>query len=375
MRGRRVTTKVLLPILLASLVLAATTACSRASRPDQKLNRYLNNLLSDSRLYTYLEEPEEGPDVSVQVRWKDDLRYHEKLQVEGADAAEIVVSEDALGLRVIDPARIPAFQGGVPNVAGSQVIGQELMSGKWVLDYQAAPPTSPPRTDRGAIIVGQDPFLDAAYVFDYLLEAVRSSPLVWEFNPEDLTVYRKSEDPFPPPNENLGEKRIDAFPQFLPGRGARGTDAAIARTANFRRLAFYIRGEQIVRVREQITVEQNPEILRAQRGGGVEHHLQILEQHRAGELPERIRIREMTLEIEETGTEVEGVGLPQDRVLAADMSGVLGSLGFATSEAGQGSGLPQGIPASGEGSPPEGEGSPMPDEGGEAQTEETSSVP
>ncbi|MBW3588169.1 MAG: hypothetical protein KY429_01985 [Actinobacteria bacterium] len=374
MSGRLFSAKLWVPILLASLV-TATTGCARAARPEQKVNRYLNNLLEESRIYTYEEVPEDGPELLVRVRWEDDLRYYEKLAVEGADAAEIVVSEDALALRVIDPPRIPAFQGGAPNVAGSQVIGQELMSGKWVLDYQAAPPTSPPRTDTGAIIVGQDPFLDASYVFDYLIEAVRSASLVWEFNPEDLTVYRKSEDPFPPPNENLGEKRIDAFPQPLPGRGARGTEAAVARTANFRRIAFYIRGEQIVRVREQITVEQNPQILRAQRGGGAEHHLQILEQHRAGELPEPIRVREMTIEIEEAGEDVESVSLPQDTVLAADMSGVLGSLGFATTETGQGSGLPPGFPASGEGAPPEEEGSPMPEEGGEAQTEETSTVP
>ena len=347
--------------LVLTLLSAATVACGQERTAVRELNGYLNKLLTQSREYVYTETPEEGKETSIEVRWDDDLRFYEKLKVDEMDAAEIVVADDAMALRVIDPSKVPAFEGGAASVAGSQVIGQELLSGRWVLDYQAAPPTNPILNDRGSIIIGNDPFLDGAYIFDYLKEAIRNSPLIWRYNPEDLTVYRSSEDPFPPPNENLGERRIDAFPQFLPGRSARGTDASVARTANFRRMAFYIRGEEIVRVLEKITVEGNPEIQRALRGGGAEHHLDILQQHREGRLPEPIRVRDVEIRIIKRGEEVQTVSLPVDTVLTANLAGVLGSLGFATGPAPAAPPFP---PPEGQPPPEQPEGEPPPEDTG-----------
>lgn len=347
--------------LALMLLSAATVACGQERTAVRELNGYLNKLLTESREYVYIEVPEEGKNTSVEVRWEDDLRFYEKLKVDEVDAAEIVVADDAMALRLIDPLKIPAFEAGGGSVTGSQVIGQELLSGRWVLDYQAAPPTNPILNDRGAIIVGRDPFLDGAYVFDYLKEALRTSSLVWRYNPEDLTVYRKSEDPFPAPNENVGERRIDAFPAPLPGRSARGTDASVARTANFRRLAFYIRGEEIVKVLEKITVEDNPDIQRALRGRGAEHHLDILQQHREGRLPEPVRVREVEIRITKRGDEVESVSLPADTVLTANLAGVLGSLGFAGDAA---PAAPPFAPPEGQPPPEQTEGEPPPEDTG-----------
>ena len=303
------------------------TSCAGEVRADRELSSLLNKMIRQPRQYIYIEKPETGPSVSVSVERQDDLKYREVLSVDGAPAGEIVVIDDALAVKVMDPSKIPAFQGGAPAVTGSQVIGQALAGGQWVLDYQAAPSVFAPVNDRGKLILGTDPFLDAAYVFTHLRRAIDEAALVWRFNPDDLTVYRKSEDPFPLPDKGAQEQRIDILSPPLPGRSARGTASSLPSTTHFRRIAFYIQNDRIVRIRERVSVDDHPDFARARRGKAPKYFLTLLKAVKEGKTQDPIRERVLTVEIKAVGGEMK-IELPPESVLSADLGGLLGSLGF-----------------------------------------------
>lgn len=325
-------------ILTAALLALAlcTTGCGPDLTAEQKLKSYLLRTERQSRKFVY--EDDFGiliqgtlvrlPPASVEGLVEDDLRYHAILKMDEDAVMEQVVSDDALAIRLHDPSSLPPGVASLAALAGSQIIGNALAGGQWVLDYTGAPPTLAPTTRRGSIAVGINPILDASYIFQYVRRAIDEGARVWEFNKDSLE-YKPSEDPFEIPDPNEGIKRFDIIAPELPRRSERGAQATLPTVAHFRKLSFYVKGERVIQIVERIDFEQHPEFLKAKAGKGIAYHLRVLDAIREGKTLEPIPFRDMSYEIVDLGKPVK-VTLPPD-ALVANLGGVFGAGGLGSS--------------------------------------------
>ena len=308
-------------VLLLLLLTTTASGCSRDVTAEQELRTLLKQTEKSSREFIYRETAEDRT-INVVGRVQDDLRYSEVLNLEGTDVIETVVADDALALRVISPEKASEVSS-IAAFTSNQIIGQALVSGQWVLDHSAAPPLSAPNPREGQAPVGGNALLDAAYLFQYLERAIAEGRDVWEFNEDDIS-YKPSEDPFEKPSREAGIKRYDVRPPVLPRRSARGTASALPTTAHFRKLSFYVRGDNLIKVEEMIDFESHPEFLRAKRGEGSDFLRQQLEGVRQGRTLDPLRLRRMTTVLSKIGTPIV-VDLPQENVLVASLGGFFGS--------------------------------------------------
>lgn len=175
--------------------------------------------------------------------------------------------------------------------------------------------------------MGRNFILDAAYIFQYVGRAIDEGQDVWKFNEDDF-VYKPSEDPFDKPNKSIGEDRYDVLASPLPRRSERGQETALPTTAHFRKLSFYVRGGQVVRIEERIDFESHPDFLKAKRGEGPDYHLRLLEAVREGGTREPLRLRRMTYRFDKLGNLVK-IALPEG-ALQAGLDNVLEGIAVAS---------------------------------------------
>ncbi len=347
--------------LMMLAVLAS--ACTEQDRPIERLRRYIEATERAPREIIYVEKTAHVTQV-VRGQVEDDLRYQATLHAApetssdqlfadpmasaegGAPVLEQVISDDALAVRILDPGRLPQLQSEAEVELGSQVVTDALMSGRWILDYQGAPPLIATRTREGSISVGQRPILDSYYVLQYVKRAIEEGQ-VQDFNPDRID-YNPRDDPFPHPKEDLGVTRFDVVPPQLPRRSERGTEQALTSTAHFRKMAIYVRQGKVIRVLEQIEIEEHEEFRRAREGRRPKYYLDILEQVLQGRTREPIRERRIAIEFKFPG-EFQ-VTLPVQEALAANLGELFGPKGLAVAR---------------------GPSEPEPEMGGGAGTEET----
>ena len=243
--------------LCALLLLAASLAsagCTQAEQDRDRLLGYLDRTEQLARTFSYVEIAA-GHRTEVTGTIHDDFRYSESISRDGLPAADAVVYDDDLALRVRNLDAMLAYAGGTKATAGS--FAPALTAGQWVVD----PTGSNSLTAAGVVPEpGRNPFLDALVLLEYARRAIIQSQGVQLWNPQS-EGYRPQLDPFPKPA--AGVIRYDLIPPDLPPRqqaAAAGASLAIPNQVPgvpfFRLMAFYIKDGLVQTVRESVSVDR-----------------------------------------------------------------------------------------------------------------------
>lgn len=239
-------------------VLATGPACAKKNQEKLDLQKTLEQSAHVSGVYRYSDQTPKSPFTEgalVQVRGliEDDFRYKARLTVDGTDAIDEVVNDDALAVRFLDPSFVPKF---TSRSGGDAATRAFLAARYWVLDQSGAPSIGDAAvTDR---VIGVDPIVDSLSVVPYALDAISAARVIQKFNPENID-YRPKEDPFPQPQPGSGVVRWDLIPPPLPRADAQDTGQAsngnLARSQNFRKMAIYVKNHRVIQIREQIAAK------------------------------------------------------------------------------------------------------------------------
>jgi hypothetical protein len=237
-------------------VLAVGPACAQKDEAKKSLLAVLQESAHASGVFRYSDETPTTPFAKgslVQVRGlvEDDFRYKARLTVDGTDALDEVVNDDALAVRFLDPSFVTKF-----TAPGGDSGTRSLLAARyWVTDPEGAPSIGDAAvTDR---VIGIDPIVDALSIVDYASDAISASLTVQKFNAERLD-YRPAEDPFPRPAPGSNVTRWDLVPPPMPRADAVSTgqgNAGLARTPVFRKMAIYVRDGRVVQIREQLAAK------------------------------------------------------------------------------------------------------------------------
>lgn len=250
-------TRRVIALLAVVGVLAVGPACAKKNEDKKALQKLLQKSAHQVGVFRYSDQTPSTvlvPGSLAQVRGliEDDFRYKARLTVDGVDALDEVVNDDALAVRFLDPSFVPKFtsSGGAPDIRAA------LSARYWVTDTTGAPSIGDAAVaDR---TIGIDPIVDALSIIDYANDAISAAANVHKFNAERLD-YRPAEDPFPRPAPGSGVTRWDLDPPQMPRADAldqgSGGNAGLARAAVFRKMAIYIRDGQIVQIREELSAK------------------------------------------------------------------------------------------------------------------------
>jgi hypothetical protein len=209
-----------------------------------------------------LEGDTSAKKVEVNGLVEDDFRFKARVDFDGQDGFDEVVSDDTLAMRFIDPSRVNAL-------VNKEKLGDEntetelkvpslevLQSRRWVVDSTGAPAIAAGSTSEADI--GKDPVLDAITLLSYIDRAIDQAAAVERYDPEDISpAYSSSEDTFPKPDRGSGVTRYDLRRPRLPPPGAQpggGDGESRPQTHHFRRMAIYVKDGLIVQVRESTDV-------------------------------------------------------------------------------------------------------------------------
>ena len=202
-------------------------------------------------------------DSTVQGVVEDDFRFKVQLAVEDRPTLEKVVSDDSVAVRFLDPNSLNRF---VDRAVADTVktdtdregisVPEALQTGRWVIDPEGAPQQLLGLSaDRE---IGKDPILDALTTFSHVRAAIDEAFSVERFSKDSLDpAYRRSEDPFPAPDEDSGVIRYDLRRPFLPPIGAIGASGQpdLPSTQHFRKMAIYVNDEgHVIQVLEQVEI-------------------------------------------------------------------------------------------------------------------------
>lgn len=266
--------------LALGLVLGLAGCDSEAATTEKKLRAAVQDTEHLAHRFVYQEtfrSEEETTGTDVQGLIEDDLRYKARVSVGGVAVLDEVVSDDALAVRLIQPAalgdflRRPAEQGrggagvggGGGAVSGSPapdaLDGPDpvaaLRSRRWVLDRAGAPAVfaANPAEQRP---LGEDPILDALDIFAYVEQAINEAAYIAEWSEESLEpVYRDDEDPFERPEKGSDVIRYDFAAPKLPKASDRaGGNQVTPDARHFRKMAVYVKDGKILKVSEVIDV-------------------------------------------------------------------------------------------------------------------------
>lgn len=310
--GRRTRT-LLLIVLLAGLL----SACQEEEQVRDEVLGYVRNTEKIDREFLY-EAEQEGTTAQVRGKIEDSLRYQGTLSRDGQEVMEQVVDDDALAVRVINPALVPSLAAGTAPT--SRIILETLTTGQWVVDPSGAPPM---RVTGGAAVTGSDPVQDAVNIFRYVRAAIGSAREVKKWREDDIDpAYRPSEETFPPADQKKGIKRFDLVRLPLQVAGLGAFDQ-LPQTAHFRKMAIYVKGDRIVKILEDIDIDGHAEFREA-RERGFQRLLDLMRAVKEAQGADRIIPRKMSIEFESLGEEVS-VRQPAG-ALAASLKGIFGPL-------------------------------------------------
>ena|GEM_PF-3276444 len=325
-------------IALCGLLAVATlglSACNGATDAEKRLRAALHNTekLSNTFLYTETVHDRAGDhETDVRGLVEDDFRYKARVAEDGKPVLDEVVSDDALAVRFLDPARMSRFlrrpangSGGGGAGPGQAAVAALLATRRWVLDPAGAPAEfATAGTDR---TLGHDPIADARDVFAYVEQAMNEAARVVEFNPESLE-YRKDEDPFPAPAKHSGVTRYDLVRPNLPkaSQTGGGPNQVTPDARHFRKLSVYVKDKRVIKVVEKIDVESRLKDLseiydtrfptdRSKAELAVVA-VEALNAIRTGQGQDPIRLRDMEFAVKDLGSDVK-VDLPADTTKAS----------------------------------------------------------
>jgi hypothetical protein len=291
-----------------------SAACGAGSGEETRIvTRALGRADDRPHTFSYTDETlDEALRIEVNGRVEDDFRYAGTVTVNGQELYEMIVSDDAVALRLL---HLPALAKVIdlartvdPNTANA------LAAGRWVIDQTGAP--EPSGAERAAeedeadedttgttseeVAVGDDPFFDAADAARYSQELFRGAPGVERFNPEDIE-YNPTDDPWAEDAERdleaEGIRRFDIVQPPLPGRPSRGEAVQPPGVNSFRKMAAYIEAEEVLEVREQISIRDRREFRRAEQGRSADFYLELRDAALRGGTSQPMRERRMTYRI------------------------------------------------------------------------------
>lgn len=306
----------LVALIAVGLVTAACGTGTGRARQLRIVNEALDEAQQTSREFEYVERiPKPEREIKIRGSVQDDLRSTATLSIDGQDVLTQTVSDDAIAIRVLNNDLAKPLIEFVTKQ--DKDAGAALGSGKWIIDHQGAPDLIGPRTSEGTFLAGENPILDSTvYAFQYFDEAIKESAGVVEFNP-DAIEYNPLDDPW---NEDAkrdlvgdGIRRYDIGQPQLPRPTARGTQQALPGTRHFRKMVFYLKGEEVTRIAEQIKISDRPEFRRAAAGRAAQYYVELM--HQAVEGATRDPVRERSMEYEITKGDGPPIELPIDGVV------------------------------------------------------------
>ena len=238
-------------------VLASGPACAKKNEDKLHLQRLLETSAHEEGVYRYSDTTPRSvfaPGALAQVRGliEDDFRYKARLTVDGQDALDEVVNDDALAVRFLDPSYVDDF---TSKSGGDAQTRAALAARYWVTDLTGAPSIGDAAVvDR---TIGVDPIVDSLSVIDYANNAVAASKFVFKWNAERLD-YRPKEDPFPRPAKGSGVTRWDLEPPDFPRADSLQSSTGsnnLPRAEHFRKMAIYVKQGRVVQIREQLAAK------------------------------------------------------------------------------------------------------------------------
>ncbi|MDQ3946674.1 MAG: hypothetical protein M3357_16285 [Actinomycetota bacterium] len=269
-------------LLCLATTLGLTGCSSEATTTEKRLRAALRATEHLAHRFAYREtfvSEAEKRETEVRGLVEDDLRYKARVSVGGVAVLDEVVSDDALAVRLIQPAALDEFlrrptekgksgsgvgseEPGAPEAATPIGSGDDapdpvaaLRSRRWVLDKAGAPAvfSANPAEERG---LGEDPVLDALDIFAHVERAIDEAAYVGEFNEESIEpVYRKDEDPFAKPEKGSEVIRYDFAAPKLPKASDRaGGNQVTPDARHFRKMAVYVKDGRVLQVSEVIDV-------------------------------------------------------------------------------------------------------------------------
>ena len=246
-------------IALSAVLTVLLVSCGEGDIDAQTLRRRLVASEREPRAFVY-RALSRNISFTARGRIEDDLRYAMTLGARGRDLIEYVVSDDALAVRLLDP----ALGSTLANELGHPTVDEALRSGRWVVDPSGAPPVFQAETVVGGETTG-DAFRDAREVFRFLSRAISEARNVRAFKFEDID-YRPAFDPWRYPSEARGEARFDMLRPFLPRQEdpASGGDVSIS---HFRKLSVFTTGNRIMHMCEFVDITGHEEIVRLREEG------------------------------------------------------------------------------------------------------------
>jgi hypothetical protein len=291
------------------LIAAATmgTACGGARNLEQELRGFVDATQESVIEYLYAETTDDDRNTEVRARIEDSIRHSETLSIGGVLVMERIVHDDALAVHVLAPDQVPQIASPDP---ADLAVAEALRAGQWIVDPAGAPPEGATDTEKENL--GADPFKDATSVFQYARQAIDQAIGVFEFNPESLD-YLAEQDPFPRPKERAGEKRFDLIPPPLPRR----EQEKLPGPAPFRKMAFYVMKNRVIRILEEIDIESQPDVKRAHETGRNPFFLRLAREVKLGKSSQPVRERTMSVEI---------ISMGRARPLDVPQQGSIGNL-------------------------------------------------
>jgi hypothetical protein len=317
-------------LVIALLVAAASCGEGGAGARARELVGALDETRANDRTFQYVDETLDGEQrIVVDGKVVDDLLYSGTVSLNDKKLFQAVVSDDSVAIKLLDVERTkPAIDAAEK---ADKITADALRSGRWVIDHTVAPPllaaaaapvdeeeTADKPTSGGGRnqnLVGDDPFTDSAQILNYVERAVRSGVGVEVYNPEDIQ-YNPLDDPWRDDKDvNLrdqGIQRFDALTPPLPARAERGKQQSLPQIEHFRKMAIYKRGEEVVEIREQISIADRREFRRAESGRAADYYLRLRDAALGGALSDELRERRMTYKVLRVGG--VDVNVPGDAV-------------------------------------------------------------
>jgi hypothetical protein len=194
-----------------------------------------------------------------------------------------------------------------------------------VLD-KAGAPASFGESDEDRVL-GEDPVLDSLGIFGYVELAIGQATRIGEYDSESLDpIFKRDEDPFPPPQKGSGIIRYDFGQPRLPrASDTSGGNQAVPDQRHFRKMAVYIKDDKVVQIREVIDVESRldelSDIYDVKMPKGIKKAdfatiaVAALNRLRKAQGDDPIRLRVMSYKLDDVGKKVD-VAMPTDVVEA-----------------------------------------------------------
>lgn len=288
-------------LALALTIIAIAPACQRETDLRVRVISYVENTEQKARSFTYsAAQGDQTHVVSGEV--EDAFRYRAVLTEAGAEVAQYVVDDDSLAVKITDVTKFPTVTGTVApeNVA----VANALKEGKWVVDPSGAPDIY---RSTDVFNTGADHMHDAISVLRYVKASINEAVAVAQWSEDDLDpAYRPAEGALPPPDEDSGERRFDLVRVAIPRPNLAQSGISVpARASMFRKMAIYVRGNLVVKVVEEIDIENHKDFIEARRTNR-KAMLELLETIKSGVGVEGVLIpRQMTVSFASIGKEVQ----------------------------------------------------------------------